>query len=139
MNPKNRGGDILIENVIFIILNVIFISILVLFLWRQGSGAILVEEAHAKQIALLIDSAKPGMEIRLNMQEAKEIASENGIEDFDKAVSITGNVVRVKLSPKGGYDYSFFNDVSLESYYAERDDENIFTGVYYFKIGNFKQ
>lgn len=129
-----KKGDILVENVIFIVLNVIFISILLLFLWGQGSGAILVEETHAKQISLLIDSAKPGMEIRLNMVEAKDIALDNGIEDFGEVVSITDNVVRVKLSEKGGYEYSFFNDVSVNSYYAERDALNEQTGIYYFKI-----
>ena len=66
---KKRGkkGAILMENVIFIILNILFITILILFLLRQGQGAVLLEQSYAKQIALLIDSAKPEMTIILDM------------------------------------------------------------------------
>src|SRR3989338_11032712 len=96
---KNKKGEILVENVIFIVLNIIFISILIFFLFKQGSGAVLLEQTYSKQIALMIDSAKPAMEIKLNMEKAKEVAEKNKI-DFKDAVSITGNVVNVKLSQK---------------------------------------
>lgn len=129
---KNSKATILIENVIFIILNVVFISILILFLWRQGSGVVLLEQTHAKQISLLIDSAKPGMEIKLKMDDAKEVADENEI-DFSEVISITGNVVRIKLSEKGGYGYSFFNDVQVDAF-PQTDNQNEYTGVYIFKI-----
>lgn len=129
---KDKKGTILIENVIFIILNVVFISILLLFLWRQGSGSVLIEQTHAKQISLLIDSAKPGMEIKLNMDDAKKIADENKF-DFDKIVSITGNIVMVKLSDKGGYEYSFFNDAKVNAF-PQTDSKNEYTGIYIIKI-----
>ena len=131
---KSKKGTILIENVIFIILNLVFITILMFFLFRQGSGAVLVEQTHAKQIALMIDAAKPGMEIRLKMEDAKEIIDERQEITFDQAVSINGNVVKVKLTEKGGYTYSFFNDVVVNSV-AETDDVfNEYTGVYIFRI-----
>ncbi len=131
----NKRGDILIENVLFIVLNIIFVSILILFLFKQGSGAILLEQTYSKQIALMIDSAKPVMEIKLNMEKAQKIAEENKV-DFDEAVSITGNVVKIKLSQKGGYEYSFFNDVEAKAF-PETDDENEYTGIYIFTINNF--
>src|SRR3989344_5603718 len=64
---KSERGEILVENVLFIILNIIFISILILFLFKQSSGAGLLEQTYSKQIALMIDSAKPAMEIKLKM------------------------------------------------------------------------
>lgn len=109
---KNRGGKILIENVIFIILNLAFLAILVLFIFRQGAGAVNLEESYSKQLALLIDSAKPGMTLLVNMHEVSE--DEWFIKNFQKSVKITGNVVTVKLSEKGGYSYSFFNNVEPE-------------------------
>lgn len=129
---KSKKATILIENVIFIILNVIFVSILLLFLWKQGSGVVLLEQTHAKQISLLIDSAVPGMEIKLNMNDAMKVANENKI-DFDNVVSITGNVVKVKLSDKGGYEYSFFNDVKVNAF-PQTNSKNEYTGVYIFRI-----
>jgi hypothetical protein len=112
---KNRRGTILVENVIFIVLNILFITILVLFVFRQGNGAVVLEESYAKNIALLIDSAKPVMEIKLNMENAMELAEKNGINRED-IVSINGNLVTVKLSEKSGYQYSFFNNVDANAY-----------------------
>ena len=128
----NKHGDILIENVIFIILNIIFVSILILFLFKQGSGAGLLEQTYSKQIALMIDSAKPAMEIKLNLEKAQKIAEENKI-DFKEAVSITGNVVNVKLSQKTGYEYSFFNNVETKAF-PETNSKNEYTGIYIFTI-----
>ena len=129
---ENKKGDILIENVLFIVLNVIFISILILFLFKQSSGAALLEQTYSKQIALMIDSAKPAMEIKLNLEKAQKIAEENKI-DFKEAVSITGNVVNVKLSQKTGYEYSFFNNVETKAF-PETNSKNEYTGIYIFTI-----
>ena len=114
-NSKNKKGEILIGTVVFIILNLAFLLILVLFLLNQGNGAIVLEESYAKQIALLINSAKPAMIMQLDMEKAMNLAERNGVP-FSEVVQINGNVVRVRLSEKGGYSYSFFNDVEANSY-----------------------
>ncbi len=132
-----KRGEILVENVIFIVLNLIFISILIFFLFKQGSGAVLLEQTYSKQITLMIDSAKPVMEIKLNMEKAQKVAEENKI-DFSEVVSITGNIVKVKLSQKGGYEYSFFNDVRAEAF-PETDSQNEYTGIYIFTINNLRE
>lgn len=122
-----KRANILIENIIFIVLNLIFLTILILFLLKQGGGAIVLEQAYAKQIALLIDSAKPGTTIKLNMQDAKILAEKNNI-NFRDVVKINGNIVKIKLSEKGGYTYSFFNDVEVFPPYQDRE-------FYIFVIG----
>ena len=127
-----KRGEILVENVIFIVLNVIFVSLIIFFLFKQGSGVILLEQTYSKQITLMIDSAKPVMEIKLDMEKAKKVVEENKI-DFGEAVSVTGNVVKVKLSEKGGYEYSFFNDVQVKAF-PEIDNQNEYTGIYIFTI-----
>jgi len=129
-----KRGDLLVENIMFIVLNIIFISILLLFLWKQGAGAVLFEQTYSKQISLILDSAEPsikGMEVRLNMKRAKNLAEDNEF-DFSEVVSITGNIVNVKLSEEGGYQYSFFNDVSVEAFPEENQNE--YTGIYIFTI-----
>jgi len=112
---KGKRGNILVENIIFIILNLIFLVILILFLLKQGSGAIVLEQSYAKQISLLIDSSKPLMTLKLNMEEGKKLAEKNKV-DFNEVVRIEDNIVVVKLSGKGGYEYSFFNDVDVTAY-----------------------
>ncbi len=107
---KNKRGNILTENIIFIILNLVFLSILIVFLVSRTGAAAVLEEMHAKQIALMIDAAEPGMTIHLEMEDAVKIAKREGIK-FSDAVKIKDNVVTVRLREKGGHSYSFFNDV----------------------------
>ncbi|HLD38220.1 MAG TPA: hypothetical protein VJA20_02155 [Candidatus Nanoarchaeia archaeon] len=133
---KSEKAEILVENIIFILLNIIFISILIFFLFKQSSGAALLEQTYSKQIALMIDSAKPVMEIKLNMEKMQNIAEKNKV-DFKEVVSITGNAVNVKLSQKTGYEYSFFNDVEAKAF-PETDSENEYTGIYVFTINEKK-
>ncbi len=114
-----KRGTILVENVIFIVLNLVFLSVLFLFLFSRIGSAAVLEEKYAKQIALIIDAAKPGMKISLNMGDAIEKAEkELGKDKIDEAVKISDNVVMVKLRERGGYSYSFFNDVSVNSYFS---------------------
>ena len=115
-----KKGTILVENVVFIILNLLFLSVLVLFLVNQGSGAIVLEQTYAKQIAMLVDSAQPVMLIKIDMAKGKKLAEKKGI-DFNNVVSIDGNIVTVKLSEGKGYTYAFFNDVDV-GHYAEVDE-----------------
>jgi len=110
-----KRGQILVENVIFIILNLVFLTIMILFIVKQGAGAAILEQSYAKQISLIIDSAKPGAIIKINMLDAKEVAEEKGIS-FEEIVTHKDNFVTVKLSEKGGYTYSFFKDVDIEIY-----------------------
>jgi len=125
---RGRRGEILIENVVFIVLNLAFLTILVLFLLKQGSGAIVLEKSYAKQTALLIDGAKPGMFMKINMKEGYDLAKENGIP-FDEVVRIDKNFVNVRLTEDSGYSYSFFNDIKVEVL-ADRQKTGEFNGYY---------
>ncbi len=111
---KNKRGVILAENIIFIVLNLVFLTILILFLFLKMGDVSVLEEKYAKQIALIIDSAKPVMEIKLNMKDAIEKAEKEKWEG--RMVVIQDNIVTVKLREKGGYSYSFFNDVDATAY-----------------------
>ncbi len=113
---KNRkAGKILFPTVIFFVLNIMFFGILLIFVFRSSGGVIVYEQAYAKQIALLIDESKPVMKIKLNMEEAINLAEKNGVSK-DEIVKINENFVIVKLSEKGGYSYSFFNNVDVTAY-----------------------
>jgi hypothetical protein len=129
-----KKGTLLIENVIYIILNGVFLFALALFLIKQGSGAIVLEQAYSKEIALITDSAQPLMLIKINMEKGKKIAEENGI-DFKDVVKIEGNIVSVKLTNNGGYSYSFFNDVDAKVY-PEVNAQNEYTGMYVLTIND---
>lgn len=127
----NKRGNILVENVVFIVLNMIFLIIMILFLFSRMGDTAILEEKYAKQIAMAIDSAKPGMDISINMKEAVDKAKE---EHFSgKIVFIEDNIVSVKLRDKGVYSYSFFNNVDLSQNYFYPDQNE-----YNFKIERYK-
>lgn len=124
----NKKGDILIGNVVFIILVLVFLAILISFIISKTGNAADIEEEYAKQIALMIDSAKSGMTLRVEMPEAFERAKE---ENYDgRILFFNDNIVTVKLREKGGYSYSFFNDVEIsdlregEDYYSFKIKSN---------------
>lgn len=112
---KKKKGEILVENIIFIVLNLVFLGILVLFLINQGNGAIFLEKFYAKQVALLIDSSSPKTVMKINLEEPKDAAEKNNI-DFDNIIKIEGNEVVVSLKDKSSARYSFFNDVNINFY-----------------------
>ncbi len=132
-HPKNSKGNILTENVIFIVLNIVFISILLVFIFVKSGSAAVLEEKYAKEIALLIDESQPGMTIHLNMQDAIGIAKGNNIATA-AIVRINKNVVTVKLRGNGGYSYSFFNDVQFGDGKSNYHPDNTNTG-FVFIIG----
>ncbi|MBI5803474.1 hypothetical protein HY448_02200 [Candidatus Pacearchaeota archaeon] len=124
----NIKGQILAENVVFIILNLIFLTILMLFVFSKMGGEAQLEEKYSKQIALMIDSARPGTMIHLNMEDAFEKAKQNGV-NYEDVVSISDNLVNVKLREKTSQSYSFFNDVKVT---YEFDSQN--QKEYYFFV-----
>jgi len=129
----NKKGQILIENVIFIILNLVFLSILILFLTKQASGESVLEESYSKKIALLADYSKPEMIIKFDMKKGMKISDDNGF-DFSKTVRIDNdkNLIYVKLRENGGYSYTFFNEVNLNAYPDIENNE--YTGLYVLTV-----
>jgi len=127
----DKKAEILTENLIFIILNLVFFSLLAVFIFIKSDSSSLVEESYAKKIALILDSVRPGMEVNLDMALANKKAKDYG----GKIVDIQGNIVTVKLSQKGGYSYSFFNEANLNKTYFYSSDGK----QYLFKVEPYKR
>ncbi|MEK6913512.1 MAG: hypothetical protein AABW47_02470 [Nanoarchaeota archaeon] len=112
---NNKRGNLIMSNVLSLLLNLIVLIAWIGFISSRGTEAIVLEQNYAKNIVLLIDSAKPITEMTLNMKDAFDLAKKNGVP-FNETVRINGNNVIVKLSFGGGYKYSFFNDVDVTVY-----------------------
>lgn len=111
MNKK--AVNTLLENLVFILLVIIFISIMYFAITRAGSQSILYEQIYAKQIALIIDKSKPGMEIELDTFEMQRIARKNKFLGNLIKIDNGENKVNVKLTDGNGYNYYYFNDVDV--------------------------
>ncbi len=129
---KKRGA-MLVENIIFLVLNLAFLAILVIFLVNQGSGASVLEDSYSKQVALLIDSAMPGMSMKINMNSAMQVADKNGFP-FDQSLVIKDQYVTVKLGNNSEKSYQFFNDINVSTVRAEKGSNGKFDGYYYLEF-----
>jgi len=107
-------------SVIMLILNIALFAGLFYFAVKK-TGTVELEEIYAKKLALIIDAAKPGMQISFDIKTAFEYAEENKV-DIKNAFLINENVVYVKLSNSKGYYYSFFNNANDTTF--QLDEEN---------------
>ena len=108
---KNKKAvEMLMNNVIIIVIIAVFFAFMFLFVGRAGSQVTIAEQTYAKQIALLIDNAKLGTIIDLDISQLKEISEKNKIA-LDKTITIDNKneKVRIALTSKGGYEFGFFN------------------------------
>lgn len=107
-NMNKRGMDVTYYTVIFLVLNLIFISSMLYFVYSSKNNRLTYEQLYAKEIALFLDIAKPGMEILLNFEKGFEISKEN--ENDEKLVEINPqtNEIKVKLGKEGGYLIKYF-------------------------------
>lgn len=107
---KTRKGSLLTENIVFILLNLAFLTILILFIFLKTQDPAILEEKYSKQIALMVDAARPGMFFSIDMKDALDTAKKENWPR-DKILDFKNNVITVKLRKKGEYSYSYFNDV----------------------------
>jgi hypothetical protein len=113
----NKHAQLPLEETIFIVLNIIFFGALLYFVVAASSGALVYENVYAKQTALLIDQAKPGTVITLNVKDAYDISKKNEIS-LNNIFWVEGNNVYVKLSSRKAFRYPFFSDVKVEKSFS---------------------
>ena len=109
-----RGEDIFM-NVIFIVANLLFFSMFMIFVFKASTGAMIYEQAYAKQIAMLIDYSEPKTDIKIDFSKAISVAKENEkIQNLVKVDEVNKEVI-VSLSGQGGYGMKYFSDYKVET------------------------
>ena len=113
----DKRGSSDTENIIFpvviaIIINLAFFSAVILFVNNASTGAMVYEQAHAKQLALFIDAAKPGTEIKIDFSKIFEIADKNKKAREYTVKIIPENKILVSAG-KGGFAQPYFSDSKI--------------------------
>jgi hypothetical protein len=107
---KNKRG-VVIGTVIFILLNLIFFSLALLFVRDRTGGDEVKEKVLAKEIALFINSAEPRTLVLFDIQEFKDIAKANNINDENMIKLDNGRVI---VALKGaGFSYPYFSGYKI--------------------------
>lgn len=111
---NKRGDTLVIETVTFTLFNLIFFIGMLFYIYNAGNQNSILEQTYAKQIALLVDNAKPDMAILININDIKEVAVNNNYP-LDKIFSVDKqtNMIKVSLGRGGGYSYSYFSDYDV--------------------------
>lgn len=116
MNKKGGVSQTLQNNVIFLVLAIFFFVILLVFVNSQMNGAKVWEDYYAKEITKLINTAKPGDQITINVQKGTVAAKRNGLELNAEKLFIFNDVnksVCVKFSVGRMTCYNYFNKVNV--------------------------
>jgi len=129
------GEGLLTGNVMFIILNVTFFILLFIFVSRAGSGASIIEQSYAKQIALMIDSAKPGTEIFIDVHELYELSKEKGFTEKVVEIKPSTKEIIVRVVNGGGYSFKHFNNAGIEWGLLDAEIDEKYKGAEKLKIG----
>jgi len=124
----NKKANTLMENLVYILLVVVFVSIMYFSITRAGSQAGFYEQIYAKQIALIVDKAKPGIDMELDTFEMQRIARKNNFNGNIVSIDNNENKVVVKLIDGKGYSYKFFNDVDV-AWNLDREKRKLYLNV----------
>lgn len=123
MKNKRAQTEILHNNIVMIIAIILLFSGLMFFVHKSSTGAVVYEELYSKQIALILEKAKPDSEVIIDFEDGFEILKENNLGENAKPVEIDNqnNKVIVMLSGRGGYETSFFSDYDISVENLEKD------------------
>lgn len=113
-----KGSNTIWDNAIYVILAIIFFSMVLYFLRNHMFQASFYENYYSKEISKVVNLAKPGDEITLDVQKATEIAQKQSLGSFSEIFQFdnVNNGVCVKLSTGRKKCYSYFNDVDIKDY-----------------------
>lgn len=106
---------LLMQTTMFIILNLIFFVGMLYMVNDAGSRSFIFEQSYAKEIALIIDNAKPETVVLLDVSEMVAFANDKKIP-LDNIFNVDNekNLVRVGLSVQTGYSFKYFTDADVE-------------------------
>ena len=113
-----KGEELTTPIIMILILDIMVFVILFIFVAKASSGALIYESVYAKEIAFLIDSARPGTDILMDFSKAIKIAEANGLkgEALKRLVQIDKekNLVKVSLRGDAGKEFYYFSDYLIE-------------------------
>lgn len=107
---NKRGMQEDLYTVMFISLNIIFFSMMFMFISNSKDSALAYEQIYSKQVALLLDSAYPGMVFDLNFDQGFKIAEKNGKSSQLLVIDEKNNEVNIYLRSSGGYSESYISE-----------------------------
>lgn len=110
-----RGDtDLMMDNLIYLFIFILFFLTMFYFVNSYSNGGAFYEDFYAKEISRIINSAQPGMELKIDVTPLVVVASKNK-KPLNEIILIdnVNNKVIVSSKLNSGTSFSFFNDVDV--------------------------
>ncbi len=122
VDKSGEIGDTMYPVIIRALVYLLFFSAILYFVYKSATGALVYEQAYAKEIGLMLDKARPGTTFSIDFEKALEVAEKNDAL-VERIVEINSELgyVKIRLANEGGYEFRFFNNYKIEN---EIDEEN---------------
>jgi uncharacterized membrane protein len=112
----NRRGDttILMDTIKHLVIFIIFFSIMLWFILSYSNGSAFLEDFYAKELSLMINSAKTGQKFSVDVTKLASVAVKNGKPVRDMiSIDNVNNKVTVSTRLNSGTSFVFFKDVDV--------------------------
>jgi len=96
-----------------------------LFVSRAGTGTTVKEQIYAKRIALLIDQAKPGTNLAIDISELYKLAEKNKYNGKVVNFDFKENKITVRLATGKGYSYHYFTKLKSGSILLDEKNKKL--------------
>ena len=116
MKNKKGGIELTFSPFAYIVLGIVFAGFLAYHVSSASAGILVYEQNYAKQVALLIDEAKPDMQILVDFEEGIGVAKKNKRGSDLVGVDSKTNQVWVNLGSERSYSYKYFSDYDVNVY-----------------------
>ncbi len=120
---KKKGDlSITLENAGYLILLIVFLALIFFGVLDKKESSATYTDYYAKETARLINYARPGDVITIDIHDATKIAKKNGVTSDSEIVSFENseNAVCFKLSLGRKTCYRYFNNVDIVNWKIER-------------------
>jgi len=114
-NKRAQGEDLLWNYAVYLVLFGLVAGLFITAIYHQKNGAAIYEDFYAKEISKLINIAKPGDVITIDVKQASDVAFDNKVLSKSETFVIDNSKkqICVKLGLGKRTCYSYFNDVAV--------------------------
>ncbi|MDO8508889.1 MAG: hypothetical protein Q7S27_04360 [Nanoarchaeota archaeon] len=113
---NNKGeSDLMTSYLIYLIILIVFASLMVAYVYGERKGGDIWSDYYSKEIVKVIDFAKEGDKVCLDVHRASVIGRDNQVRSYSEIFQIDNknNDVCVKLSKGIKRCYNYFSDVDI--------------------------
>jgi len=122
---NKKSQDSIAGTIVFIIVAAVFFGILLLFISQIGTGAGTLEKIYSREIAVAIDSMRPGTEITFYLPDLFDKAKANNFNGNIIFPNYENGTITIRAVEGAGNSYSYYTKLEPGSVSFNREKKII--------------